>query len=104
MGDRPSRCGCGGPPLEGPTRACFVRPRGALIASEGIATGPATELTTEGRERTHLPVLQYGCSKGPQGWLPMPSACRQNIAFCGSFFGGPAWTRTRDLFLIREAL
>ncbi len=100
MGDRPLRGGRGGPPREGTTRACFVRPRGAMIAYKGTATGP----TTEGRERTDPPGLQYGCSKGPQGRLPVPSTCRQNIAFCGGFFGGPAWTRTRDLFLIREAL
>jgi hypothetical protein len=28
----------------------------------------------------------------------------QIMPFCRGFLGGPAWTRTRDLFLIREAL
>ena len=93
MGNRPSRGGHGGSPREGTTRVCFVRPRGAIIAYEGSATGPTTQ-------RTDPPGLQYGCSIGLRGHRQPSSPRRQNIAFCGGFFGGPAWTRTRDLFLI----
>ena len=46
--------------------------------------------------------LQYGCSNRAGKRFPALFMFEQIITFCRGFFGGPAWTRTRDLFLIRE--
>ena len=45
--------------------------------------------------------LQYGCSKRAGKRFPALFMFEQIMPFCRGFLGGPAWTRTRDLFLIR---
>ena len=47
--------------------------------------------------------LQYGCSKRARKRFPALFMFEQIMTFCRGFKCGPAWTRTRDLFLIREA-
>src|SRR5215203_515562 len=46
--------------------------------------------------------LQYGCSKRARKRFPALFMFEQIMTFCRGFKCGPAWTRTRDLFLIRE--